>query len=408
MKLLTVRSKNNFQKFLSEVLDPVHEGLKRLYPSRELVVTDGLRRLHSLYIPAERKRLRKGIFVGCEFPLPHGDAIHEWTYLLGEYAMWDWREIKLETQRAGTTIEQHNRFPQRIPAFPATHLPLTRPKARRKYPRIETYGGGWIWLYRFEKSIPCACWLLFVNDIPRELWANIIVIFVEHHFRLKRLSSNLQSFDKLQEIETGMLDHKAGTDYLRAIINLLPVPGMDNGKELWDSIAQVIQGLNNSPYFRGDQYHVTLKEKKRLLQREWKQLEGPGKRYHREAARYLRPLVSDIFECLKSSLQSTFDSAPGDYIDMEPKPRWMRTDFNKARGERISDREIYRITGDLLRFFYRWRDFKMFRGGIEPPDWAGDTKWRIVPDESRDELAAIGKEWREKFGKRMQNVHKKG
>ena len=407
MKILTARSKNKFQKFLFKALDPIHEGLKKLYPSRELVVTDGLRRLHSLYFPAKHKGLWKGVkHSGREFPLPHGDAIHEWTYLEGEFARWDWREIKQEAQRAGKTIEQQNRFPQRDPAFPVTHRPLTRPKARRKYPRIDAIGGGWIWLDRFEKSIPRACWLLFVNDIPRELWANIIVIFVKHHFRLKLLSSNLQSLEELQKIETGMLNHKVGIDYLRTIRYLLPVPGLDNWKELRDSITLVIQGLDSSPYFRDDQCHINLKEKKQLLQREWKRLEGPAKRYRREASRYLRPLVSDVFGCINLGLQNAFDSAPHDYSDMEPKPRWLQTDVEEILGERINDNEIYRVVGDLLRFIYRWRDFKAFRGGIEPPDWSGDTLWRCVPEEARDEFTVIGKEWRGKFGKRIKNVHK--
>lgn len=408
MNLLIARARKKLNKFLSKALDPIYTGLEKLYPSRELVVTDGLRRLYSLYFPAQHEGLWKGSkHGGREFPLPHGDAIYEWIYLQGEFAGWNWREIKLEIRRAGKAIEQRNSFPQRVPAFPVKHLPLTWPKARRKYPRIDAIGGGWIWLYRFEESIPRACWLLFVNDIPRELWANIIIIFVEHHFRLKRLSSNLQILDDLEKIEAGMLDHKTGIGYLGTIRFLLPVPGMDNWKELRDSISQVIRGLESSPYFKDDQFYATLKEKKRLLQKEWKRLEGPEKRYRREASRYLQPLVSDVYRYIKSALQSTLDSVPGDYSDMEPKPRWLRTDSRKIQGERISEGEIYRVVGDLLRFFYRWRDFKMVRGGIELPDWGGDTLWKSVPDETCDELVAIGKEWRKRFGKRMKNVNQK-
>lgn len=361
MDILRNRAKKKIEKFLFEALDSVHEGLKKLYPSRKLVFTDGLKRLHLLYIPAKYKDLLKRMIVGREFPYPHGDAIHEWMYLQGEFSGWDWNKIRKEALRKGETVEQKIRFPDRFPAFPVTHGPSKRPKTQREFPLIDS-ADAWVRLSIFEKTIPRVCWLLFINDIPRELWTNIIIIMIEHYFRFKRLASISRSFDELQKIEKGILSD--------------------------------------------EQYQVNLKKKRLSLEREWKRFEGPDRLYRKEASRYLRPLVKDLFGCIKSDLQNVFSSDPDKYIEAEPKPKWLRTDINEISGERISAGEIYRVTGDLLRFFYRWQNFKMLRGGIEPPKWRGDIGWKNVPADAYDELADIGEKWRKKFGTRIRMIYK--
>ncbi len=334
------------------------------------------------------------------FPLPHGDAGDEWTYLEGELAGWDWTKI--------ARSENAEEFVERDPPLPVTHWPIDTPAARTEFPRITVTDGGWVPLLRFQGPISASSWLLFMNDIPETLWTDIIVILIEHHLRLDRLANVSRELEENQKIRDGMLAPDYGIAYLHALSKLLPKSGIENWQLVREAARKVIITLKRSRYFQGERYADGLKKKKKKLERMWRQYEGPDRRYRKEAARYLRPVVRDLFDYLEKHLQYVFENNPSHYLDNDPKPpSWLRTDFRRKESATVRRGEIYRVIGDLLRFFYPWQQFKVFDSGIEPPEWRGDTTWSRVPDEARSELAKIGRKSRMEFGKRMQMIHRR-
>ena len=405
MNLLDVVAKERTKGFLSDALDPIHEALERLYPSHELAVAYGLNRLHLLYLPFQHKDRETGELTGRAFPLPHGDALKEWMYLEGELAGWNWDEIKQTTLAQGDRSARQQRFPPRDPPFPVTHWPVALPEPTREFPSIDVIDGGWISLFTFEESIPRACWILFVNEIPKELWIDAIVILVEHHIRLDRLAHLSEALETNERITAAMLSQKKGVAYLKALVELTSLSGVQDRRDFRKSLSKVLATVRRTPFFTEEQNWEILKSQKKELVAAWKRLEGPDRRYRKEAARYLRPLVRDLFDFFYGNLRRILKNNSSVFIDTERLPPWLVSAPNLRSGATTSGRAIYELIGDLVRFFYQWTHFKKFESGIEPPEWRGDTSWSGVPDEAREQLAAIGKKWRKEFGNRVRMIN---
>ncbi len=403
MNLLEPPAKKKIKDFLTDTLPTIQAALKELYPKRKLVLGDGLERLHLLYLRYRHTDSQTGKYVGHAFPLPHGDANKEWMYLEGELSGWDWSEIRSEALEKEESAEQQQRFPGRTPPFPVTHWPISLPIPRRKFPRIDVANGGWFSLFKFKRSIPCACWLMFVTEIPHELWIDIIVILIEHEVRLGRLAHISQALERNLKAKKGMLPPDRGAAYLSALIELIPQSQINNWKDTRVALSKVIVAIQRSKFFQEERYDDILENQKNVMEEKWKRLEGPDRHYRKDAARYLRPSVRDLYDYLYKHLRRLLRDDPTRFVDEDPPPAWAYG--SSSIGATVSNRELFRVVGDLLRFFYRWGDFKSFGYGIEPPEWRGDAGWSSIPEEISQELAEHGKSFRKQFGKRMQAIY---
>jgi hypothetical protein len=265
--------------------------------------------------------------------------------------------------------------------------------------------GGGISLFRFSKAISRASWIFFMNDIPTELWIDAMVILMEHGVRLDRLSGLSLALQTNEKIRRSMLSQKKSVAYLAALAGLLPKASIQNRKDIRLSLSKVLSAVRHSPYFAKEQYWGTLANERSELMAAWRRFGGPERRYSREASRYLRPLVRDLFDYLDTSLRRIVSDPSTPWINRDPRPTWVVSASRMTSGVTRSGRAIYEIIGDLARFFYDWHHFKRFDSGIEPPEWRGDGRWSSVPDEDRELLAAVGKNWRREFGNRMRMIN---
>ncbi len=399
MNLIGTEGKKEIKKFLSDALPPIRKALRTLYPERELIFRDGLQRLNLLYIPFLEQDREKGKPKGRVFPLPHGEADFEWTFLKGELAGWDWNEIAKQYPTY--------KFPKREPPFPASCWPLDLPSPQRKFPAIRDKK-FLFHTFIFHKTIPIACWLLFINDIPGILWRDIFIILFEHHLRLHRLFEIYEKTEENKKIRSGLISPEGGIPYLHALKNLIlksSFSSFSRREEISVALGRLIAAIQHDQYFKRKKYEVDLEEERKDLEFSWKKLEGPTRKYRKEASRYVQPLLRDLFDCLTEKLASILKKDPSNYIDKEPPPIWLRTDHRFMIGARVNEQHIYRLIGDLIRFFYDWYKLSKFGSVIEPPDWRGDQTPSRIPEEISKELAKHGELFRRQFGKRMQVIH---
>lgn len=406
--VLPFRAQEKIKKCLSRELVTVRRALEELYPSSELTRHRGHQLLHLLSVPSARRDPKKHKGKRWPYARPRGEAWHEWKYLEGVFAGWDWDAIRGWAEqplgRGDTRNRFEPRFPKREPPYPVTHWPLVTPVPNRRL-WVQTREGRGLDLTGLAQPITCACWLLFVNEIPYELWPRVIVILLDHRGRLERLANILK---RLQDDRWAddMLSPQKREAFLQALIHLIPESDIDEQEQaaVTRAVMDVSWGMEKSEYFQEEKYLPSLKLNEEL-EGSWAELQGPGKRYRKDAARYLRPLVSDLYDDLKGNLQRIFGEDPSRFSDFPPLPSWLYQDTSCVEGDAISSRAIYRIIGDLVRFFFPWESPFFLRGALEPPRWRGDRPWTLSPEKLLERDASDGKRWREQFGKRMESIH---
>ena len=389
MRLISSQNRLVVQKYLEDVLKVAWRALMQLYPDRHLVAEDGQRRLFLLYIPDRQGK--KSAVVRSTFPVPYGSAPYEWRYIEGEVAGLNWEEFANNNEGA--------EFPPRTPPFPVKRWPRLRPKLYKDYPRIFIKEFPYISLSDYDESIATAVWMLFINDIPYGLWADVIITLMEHDVRLKRIAQIMKDVEEVKQTRAGMLSRKRGFAYLHSLSKLLPCADVEEGSKLGEYAARIAHVVNYNTFFTHSTFEKHLDELERKLESKWTEFQGPKKKYSKDASRLLKPIVRGLLQTLNTGLDEELQTGVDD------ERLWVQDEQETFEGARVNEHHLYRLVGDLVRFFYRWNNYK-FVGSIAPPAWRGDQAWvgRIGVDEGQ--LSESGRQQRLNFGKRIRLIHK--
>lgn len=396
--LISQQNRRVIFRYLTHVLETAQEALARMYPNRTMVINDGRHRLYLLYIPYQRTNPKTRQKIGRPIPVPIGDELHEWNYIEGEIAGLPWEDI----------IEHEScvSFPKRTPPFPARKYlhELSRTKKYKQYPRIKIKAFPSIGLFDYDMAIAKASWLLYINDIPFDLWNDVIITLMEHDVRLKLLSKTINEIKDVRAIRDGMLPRKDAITFFESLIHVLPFVGTDNGYKLQRYAKSILEAIRFDPLFKDQQLESHFDRLERKLEGRMKKLNTSTRFYDKDSTRLLKPAIVDLMKILNEGLLQKIVSNDK-CIDQDPW--WLQAEpvERTSHGMRPNGNHLYRLVGDFMRFFYDWTTIAIM-SSLEPPDWRGDRGWYQFNDGDEERPARVGEMWRMKFGKRMQSIHK--
>lgn len=336
------------RSFIDDLIPDAEKALQKLYPTREDILQDGQEKLYLLYIP-----LRKIEPKGKDYPIPAGEAQREWKKI--------------------TSVICKNRSAKTIPASP----------------------------FIFQKGFPRTLWLLYLNLIPKKLWPPIFLILLNHDLRLKRLSSLYRYNKVLDEIKNDLLAKKKALASLKPLLKLKEHLKQTESSQLVEHASELLELIGNTPNLPKENLLPQIEEQQQRITRDWKESEGPSKRFTKDAIYYVKPFVIELFDYFYLALKEWVPAEYDKRVDTDYKTRW-----EDSSEDPVAD-EIYRITGDLLRCFFPWEQFTSSEMGIELPEWGDFLFWYPFPPEKRSQYIKAGKSMRDRFGDRIKKIASK-
>jgi len=343
-------SETKLRYFIKEACDLLYKELRQLYPTEKEIKRRGIRRLNLFYAAEEDHR---PITPSC------GQTCHEWKEL-DELLFSFWNE----------------KYPFYLPKEPRTVSGF------ESHPPIGQILG-----------ITRACWVLFINFIPQEDWEYILIILMKHNDQLRKLDFLLGVREDYNEVEKNkrMIAKDRLLVTLRTLHLALRQFYRDSGlTEDHYVILSAVLKVEEAVKQHGELAEEISNLKGKLL-KEWQSLGGPPKIYERDASRLFRPVVKDLYEQIRSiaiRYKKQRKELPPILVD-----------------EHINDQAIFRIIGDLIRFFFDWGTLR----AIQPPEWGRVGEGWIwgLPYLMKDKTQTLekeGKKKRDQFGERMRQI----